>query len=100
MNRTLKIKTTRARGGFKAFLAEEPKTHAYSNISAYFAARNLAVRLLIGNIHHKQRDPADQEKVVVARTGDGTYLATYEGEVRKEKKGNETRHERAMAGRR
>ena len=76
--RKLKITTTRYAGGFRAWLVDDPNVRASSTGSAYSAARNLAVRFLLGHNHYAPLNRADLERVKVTRYSEDTYLATYD----------------------
>ena len=76
-----KIKTTSSQGGYKAWLADDPKKCSTSTISAYSAAYNLAVKLFLGHNHLAQHDAAELRKVIVSQTGHGNSLATYDKEA-------------------
>ncbi len=74
----LKIKTTRTRDGFKAYLADDNRIHATATSSAYIAAENLAVRLFVGHNHRAQISEEVLSKIVVQPTNGGNYRATYD----------------------
>lgn len=77
----IKISTTRAAGGYKAWLVDDPNVRASSTGSAYSAARNLAVRFFLGHNHYAQLKREDLERVRVTRHSEDTYLASYEKET-------------------
>jgi hypothetical protein len=77
--RKLKIKTTRARDGYTAYLEDNPKKRATSTGNAQRAANNLAVRLFFGHNHRAQLPREELEKVIITRLNGDTFLATYDG---------------------
>ncbi len=75
----LKIKTTRTRDGFRAWLDDDPSVKATSTGSEHMAAQNLAVRRFVGHNNMAQISEEVLSKIVVNRVGGGTFRATYDG---------------------
>ncbi|HEX8500763.1 MAG TPA: hypothetical protein VF659_09240 [Pyrinomonadaceae bacterium] len=74
----LKIKTTRTRDGFRAWLVDDPDVKASSTSSEHMAAQNLALRVFVGHNHMAQISEEMLSKIEVKRVGGGTFRAIHD----------------------